>query len=113
MEHAAVATAPNAAEAAHPAAAPHHPGQAQYVRVAVALAVLTAVEVAVYYFDLPGKLLVAVLVGLATVKFSLVAAYFMHLKFDARLLRRLFVTGIVLACAVYAVGLFTLDVLFH
>ena len=37
----------------------------------------------------------------------------MHLKFDARLLRRVFLTGIILACGVYAVGLFTLDVLFH
>jgi hypothetical protein len=41
----------------------------------------------------------------------MVAAYFMHLKFDGRLLRRLFVTGIVLAGGVYSVALFTLDVL--
>jgi hypothetical protein len=37
----------------------------------------------------------------------------MHLKFDGRLLRRLFVTGIVLALTIYSVALFTLDVLLH
>jgi len=69
--------------------------------------------VTVYYLNLPAKLLVAVLVGLASIKFSLVAAYFMHLKFDAHLLRRVFLTGIILACLVYPVALFTLKVLFH
>jgi cytochrome c oxidase subunit 4 len=109
----AVAVAPEGAEAVNPAEARAHPGPAQYVRVAVALAVITALEVAVYYLDLPGKLLVAVLIGLASIKFSLVAAYFMHLKFDAHLLRRVFITGIILACGVYGVALFTMDLLFH
>ena len=91
----------------------HHPEPVQYVRVAVVLAILTAIEVTVYYVDLPGRAMVAILVGLASVKFSLVAAYFMHLKFDSRLLRRVFVTGIVLALFVFSVGLFTMDLLFH
>ena len=91
----------------------HHPDPSQYVRVAVVLAVLTAIEVVVYYIDLPGRAMVAILVGLASMKFSLVAAYFMHLKFDSRLLRRVFVTGIVLAVFVFSVGLFTMKLLFH
>ncbi len=90
-----------------------HPGPAEYVRVAAILAVVTAVEVGLYYLGVPNKLLVALLLGLAFIKFSLVAAYFMHLKFDAVLLRRVFVTGITLAAGVYAIALFTLDVLFH
>jgi caa(3)-type oxidase subunit IV len=90
-----------------------HPEPAQYVRVAIVLAVVTAIEVGLYYLGLPAKLLVALLLGLASIKFSLVAGYFMHLKFDARLLRQVFLTGIILACAVYAVALFTLKVLFH
>jgi cytochrome c oxidase subunit 4 len=97
-----------------PASVEHaHPGPAQYVRVAVILAVVTAVEVGLYYLGVPDKLLVALLLGLAFIKFSLVAAYFMHLKFDALLLRRVFATGVVLAAGVYAIALFTLDVLFH
>ena len=90
-----------------------HPAPRTYVGVAVILAVVTAVEVALYYTALSGPLLVSLLLGLAIVKFGLVAAYFMHLRFDGRLLRRLFVTGIVVALGVYSIALFTMDVLFH
>jgi cytochrome c oxidase subunit 4 len=109
--------APAELEAApgHEAAAAHdehsHPTPLKYVGIAVILALVTAVEVVLYYINLPDKLLVALLLGLAFIKFGMVAAYFMHLKFDGRLLRRLFVTGIVLALAVYTVALVTLDVL--
>ncbi|MDQ3947330.1 MAG: cytochrome C oxidase subunit IV family protein [Actinomycetota bacterium] len=90
-----------------------HPGPRKYVEVAMILAVITAVEVGLYYTTLSGLLLVSLLLGLAFVKFAMVAAYFMHLKFDGRLLRRLFVTGIVVALGVYSIALFTMDVLFH
>jgi cytochrome c oxidase subunit IV len=88
-----------------------HPGTALYVGVAAVLAVVTAIEVGLYYTSLTGLRLVSLLVGLAAIKFGMVAAYFMHLKFDGLLLRRLFGTGIVLAGGVYTVALFTLDVL--
>jgi cytochrome c oxidase subunit 4 len=87
-----------------------HPGTSLYIGVAVVLALVTAVEVGLYYTSLAGVALVSLLVGLAAVKFGMVAAYFMHLKFDGRLLRRLFGTGIVLAGGVYTVALLTMDV---
>ncbi|HEY3241105.1 MAG TPA: cytochrome C oxidase subunit IV family protein [Acidimicrobiia bacterium] len=91
---------------------PHaHPSPLKYVGIAVILAAVTGIEVALYYLDLPDKLFVALLLGLAFIKFSMVVAYFMHLKFDGRLLRRLFITGIMLAATVYTVALLTLDVL--
>ena len=88
-----------------------HPGPAKYVGIAMILAIVTGIEVALYYIDMPDMLLVALLLGLAFIKFSMVAAYFMHLKFDSRLLRRLFITGIALAVAVYTVALVTMDIL--
>jgi cytochrome c oxidase subunit IV len=88
-----------------------HPGPAMYVGIAIILAVVTAIEVGLYYLNMPDRVLVALLLGLAFIKFSMVAAYFMHLKFDARLLRRLFLTGIMLAGVVYLVALVTLDML--
>jgi cytochrome c oxidase subunit IV len=88
-----------------------HPDPRTYIGVAVFLAVLTAIEVGLYYTDLSGLALVCPLLGLAFVKFGMVAAYFMHLRFDGRLLRRLFVTGIILAVVVYTVALLTLDLL--
>jgi cytochrome c oxidase subunit 4 len=88
-----------------------HPDPRTYIVVAAVLAAVTGIEVGLYYTSLSGLLLVSLLLGLAVVKFGMVAAYFMHLRFDGRLLRRLFVTGIILAIAVYTVALITLDLL--
>jgi cytochrome c oxidase subunit 4 len=91
-----------------------HPGPAAYVRIAVILAAVTAVEVAAYYISaLSHEALIAILLVLMVVKFSLVVLWFMHLRFDSRMFRRLFVTGIVLAVGVYAVALSTLIFVAH
>ncbi|MGH2577070.1 MAG: cytochrome C oxidase subunit IV family protein, partial [Actinomycetota bacterium] len=96
------------AAAGHELPGPHdahaHPSPLKYVGVAAILAAVTGIEVALYYLDMADKLLVALLVGLAFIKFAMVAAYFMHLKFDGRLLRRLFITGIMLAAGVYTIA---------
>ena len=87
-----------------------HPTEAKYVRVALILAVLTAIEVALSYTGFPEPATNAALLTLAGIKFAMVAAYFMHLKFDNKLLRRLFITGFVLAASVYVAYLMTLGV---
>ena len=87
-----------------------HPTEAKYVKVALVLAVLTAVEVGLYYTKFSEAATNAALILLAAIKFVMVAAYFMHLKFDNKLLRRLFVTGFVLAVSVYVAYLLTLGV---
>ena len=102
---AAAGTHPADAEAGH-----HHPTERQYVIVALVLGAITAVEVALYYVD-TGALNVPLLLILALVKFIAVVGYFMHLKFDSRLFRNLFVTGLILAIIVYGVYLATLGVL--
>ena len=88
-----------------------HPSPAKYVGIAILLALITALEVGLYYIDMPEALLVIFLMVLAFLKFTMVAAFFMHLKFDSPMLRRLFITGIILAGVVYTVALFTLRVL--
>ena len=75
--------------------------------VAVVLAIVTAAEVAIYYVSALRSMLVPLLLAFSGVKFVLVALWFMHLKFDSRLFRRLFVTGLILALAVFAVVLAT------
>ncbi len=82
-----------------------HPGIRQYVVVAVVLALATLAEVVLYYLDLPRGLLVGLLLFFAVSKFALVVLFFMHLKFDNPIFRRLFVTGLLLAITVYAVVL--------
>ncbi|MGH9154300.1 MAG: cytochrome C oxidase subunit IV family protein [Acidimicrobiales bacterium] len=87
-----------------------HPTDAKYVRIALILGVLTAIEVGLYYTSFSDGLTNAVLLALAGTKFVIVAAYFMHLKFDNKLLRRLFTTGFVLASFCYVAYLVTMGV---
>src|SRR5207245_6472966 len=82
-----------------------HPGPREYIKVAVALALATAIEVALYYLRLPHVLLVVLLLFFALIKFSLVVLWFMHLRFDSPVFRCLFVTGLALATTVYLIVL--------
>jgi len=88
-----------------------HPSTVKYVGIAILLGIITSLEVAIYYINMPDALMVSFLLLLAILKFSLVAAFFMHLKFDSPMLRRVFIAGIILASIVYTVALFTLRVL--
>ena len=96
--------------AAEHAAGEHtHPGPAEYIRIAVILAVVTAIEVGAYYVTgLSNLVLSTLLIVMMVIKFALVVLWFMHLRFDSRLFRRLFVTGIILAGLIYTVVLVTL-----
>ena len=95
----------------------HHPSDWEYVKIAAVLAVLTAIEVLTYFesvftiFETRWVLLTS-LFTLMIVKFWLVARMFMHLKQDKPILSRLFVTGIVLAVAVYIITLMAFDFFF-
>lgn len=74
-----------------------HPGAREYIVIAIILTVITAVEVAVFYIPTMKPVLVPVLLTLSAVKFTLVALFYMHLKFDNRLFTWLFSIGIALA----------------
>jgi cytochrome c oxidase subunit IV len=79
-----------------------HPGPRQYVIVAVALAIITALEVSLFYMDfLSDAVVVGSLLVLMTIKFSLVVLWFMHLRFDSPIFKRLFLAGLSLALAVF------------
>ena len=88
-----------------------HPSEREYVQVAAILAVLTGIEVAVYYIGSVKDVLVPILVVLMVTKFTMVVLWFMHLRFDSPMFRRLFVTGLVLAILVYLAALSSLHVL--
>jgi cytochrome c oxidase subunit IV len=91
-----------------------HPGPRQYVMVGVVLAVITALEVALFYLDfLPSPVVVASLLILMVLKFALVVLWFMHLRFDSAIYRRLFVAGLILALSVFVIVLVTFGVFFR
>lgn len=87
-----------------------HPSDMKYIKVALVLGVLTAIEVALSYTEstVGTKPTVALLLAFAAVKFFIVVMYFMHLKFDHPWFRKLFVTGLVLAGFCYVTYLATL-----
>ena len=72
-----------------------HTSPAQYVLIGVVLCAITAFEIALYYMEtsIPRGILITALLGLAAIKFFLVAAYFMHLKDDPKIFRRWFAIG--------------------
>ena len=81
-----------------------HPSDWMYVKVAVFLAILTALEVGTYFLEDPSTtLLVALLFPMMIVKFGTVIMYFMHLKYDNPLFKRVFLFGLILAVVVYGV----------
>ncbi len=79
-----------------------HPGDKQYVLIALVLGVLTAVEVLTYFIDFGGAAN-PLLIVLMVAKFILVILYFMHLKFDNPVFMRLFAVGLILAVTVYLI----------
>jgi cytochrome c oxidase subunit IV len=93
-----------------PGAHEHYPDEWQYVKVAIILFAITMLEVAVYYISGLRDALPPILLSMSVVKFALVALYFMHLRFDSKFFRRLFVTGIILALGVYMIALTSLHV---
>ena len=83
-----------------------HPSDLLYVKVALFLAALTALEVGTYFLDDPSTgLLVAVLFPMMVIKFLTVIFYFMHLKYDNPLFKRVFLFGLVLAIIVFVIAL--------
>lgn len=85
-----------------------HPSALEYVQIGLILAIVTAVEVALYYIDLDHDLLVVLLIVLSALKFALVVLWFMHLKFDSRIFSTAFTAGFLLALSIFVVVMATL-----
>jgi cytochrome c oxidase subunit 4 len=90
----------------HEDAHEHGMSDAGYIKIAVILALITALEVSTYYVDF-GPLFMPSLLIMMVVKFVMVVSYFMHLKFDSKIFSFLFYTGLGLALFVYITALAT------
>ena len=89
----------------------HHPGDLFYLKIAGILAIFTALEVGTYFIEdtAPRWFMFVSLTVLMIIKFAMVMAYFMHLKYDTPWFTRVFVAGLVLAVAVYMIFFFAYD----
>ncbi len=88
----------------------HGPSDKQYFTIFWVLVAITVLEVSTYWWDDilnadTEPVAVPLLIVLMVVKFFLVALYFMHLKFDRPILRRIFWAGMLTAIFVYVVAL--------
>ena len=73
-----------------------------YVLGFAILAVVTLVELSVYSLGLPRLETIAILVILATIKASLVVAYYMHLKYEPRWIALIPLGGLALVAVLVA-----------
>lgn len=89
---------------------PEHPGEGKYIKIALILAAITAVEVVFSYWEAVEGILAPSLIAMSIVKFVIVVGYFMHLKFDNVLFRRFFVAGMALAIFCFGIVLTTFHV---
>ena len=81
-----------------------HPTPKQYVQIAVVLGILTAIEVTLFYTEsIIGVFTDPLLMVLAISKFIIVVGWFMHLRFENRLVNRFFVGGMILALVLFAI----------
>ena len=81
------------APASHDAHAEFHPGWSTYWKVALVLTAVTVAEVWFYYIPsfVASPYFVPILLLLSAFKFAVVVAFYMHLKYDNKLYRALFV----------------------
>lgn len=90
-----------------PVPAPGHASTATYAKVAGILAAVTLIEFLVLYIRALTPILVPLLLVLSAGKFLLVVLFFMHLRYDSRVLTWLFVGPLVIATGL-AVALLTM-----
>ena len=84
---------------------PHHPGWPTYWKAALILTLITVAEVWGYYIPsfVASRAFIPSLLVMSAVKFGIVVAFYMHLKYDHKLFRVLF-TGplFIAACTLIA-----------
>jgi cytochrome c oxidase subunit 4 len=83
------------------AAESHHPTGNQYLKIAILLTVITAIEVWAYYVPalVASPLFNPALIIMSALKFVIVVLFYMHIKFDSKLFRVLFTGSMIVALA--------------
>ncbi len=71
-----------------------------YYMIGFILTAITGLEVALFYIKAVEHFLVPMLLILSVVKFVTVVQFFMHLKYDSKVLSRVFFGPLMLACVV-------------
>lgn len=86
-----------------------HPSPSTYVTVGIVLAVITMIEVGIYYIDMAEGALIGFLLALSAMKFVMVILWFMHLRFDNKLFSVFFGGAMLLVVALFVIVLTSLS----
>ena len=83
--------------------------------LSASIVAITALEVSTYFWsswfgDASHYPAIVLLVVMMVVKFVLIASFFMHLRFDTKLLSRIFYFGLIVAMMVYVAALATMNI---
>jgi caa(3)-type oxidase subunit IV len=73
----------------------HEPGMRLYVTVWIGLLLIVGVEVALTYAGIPAGTLLAALLSLASLEAGLGVMYFMHLRYERRILFWSLIPGLI------------------
>lgn len=88
-----------------------HPSPRDYWLIALILGVITAAEVGITYWSALDRFVAPILLIMSAAKFTIVVGYFMHLKYEKRIYRNLFLIGLIAAPILFGTVLFTFGVL--
>ena len=85
-----------------------HPTWSTYWKVATILTLITVVEVWIYYIPsiVASRAFVPMLLIMSAVKFFIVVAFYMHLRYDHKLFRALFTAPLIIAMTTIVALLF-------
>jgi cytochrome c oxidase subunit IV len=97
--------------AGHDDAHAHHPTAKTYLWTALFLTIVTIVEISAYYIKPweQSAIYVPSMIFMSAVKFAVVCAVYMHLKYDHKLFRNLFVGPLTIAIVTLVGLLFLFD----
>lgn len=87
---------------------PEHATVGTYLRVALILSLITALELGVIYIRRLAPIVVPLLLVMSAAKFTMVVLFFMHLRYDRRVLSVVFAGPLLIALGL-AVALMTLS----
>ena len=89
----------------------HHPTTATYLIIAAILAIITLVEVGVFYVPALQGVMAPILLLLSGAKFILVVMFYMHLKQDHTLFAAIFTIPLLIAIGVATALMFLFGVI--
>jgi cytochrome c oxidase subunit 4 len=86
-----------------------HPGPKTYAIIAAILCTITLLEFGAFYTEALQGVLVPLLIVMSAAKFALVVMFYMHLKFDHFVFRRILIAGVALGfgAMLWLLALFT------